>query len=136
MLKSVNRQLGREESVDNRMESVQCRMRNGRDALANRVQVSVPRRYARQHSKRDANHGDIAKALENIAVVIDTSSLGSGFPDLLVGYKGNWTPLEIKVNQKAHLLESQIEFMARCKTLKLRHAVVTSPAEALQAIEK
>ena len=52
--------------------------------------------------RTDANHAEIIRALEKLgASVIDTSQLGDGFPDLIVGYRRrNWL-LEVKDGTKA-----------------------------------
>jgi hypothetical protein len=124
--------------VTHAAELVDCRsiLRNGWRLHASGEAVSVPRRYARKHSKRDGNHAVIAEALTKAgAVVIDTSSLGSGFPDILVGYRGRWLPIEIKLTRKHLLTDLEMEFLAKCKDRKLPHAVVSSIDEAIQAIE-
>lgn len=56
-------------------------------------------RYA---AKRDDNHAEIRDALRDIpgVVVADTASLGDGFPDLVVGYRGVISLLEIKDGSK------------------------------------
>lgn len=46
---------------------------------------------------RDANHYDIVRALEAVgASVHDTSGVGDGFPDIVVGYRGVTYLMEIK----------------------------------------
>ena len=47
--------------------------------------------------RKDANHGEITKALEAIGcTVADTSGIGHGFPDALIGTCGRNILLEIK----------------------------------------
>ena len=52
-------------------------------------------------AKRDDNHAEIRDNLRAIgAMVHDTGSLGGGFPDLVVGYRGVIHLLEIKDGSK------------------------------------
>jgi Holliday junction resolvase len=56
-------------------------------------------RFAR---RVDDNHKDIVDALRKIgAKVKSTAAVGSGFPDLVVGYKGDLYLLEIKDGSKS-----------------------------------
>jgi hypothetical protein len=51
----------------------------------------------RKHAKKDRNHFEIVAALRATgASVADTASLGSGFPDLVVGYRNQNYLMEIK----------------------------------------
>ena len=51
----------------------------------------------RRAAKIDANHGDIVEALRGIGCsVLSLAPLGKGAPDLLVGYWGRNTILEVK----------------------------------------
>jgi hypothetical protein len=51
--------------------------------------------------RRDANHDAVVQALEQIgASVADTHTLGDGFPDLVVGWRGENFLLEIKDGRK------------------------------------
>jgi len=55
----------------------------------------------RQIARVDANHGEIVSALRYAgAKVRSTAQLGSGFPDLLVGWKGELMLFEIKDGSK------------------------------------
>ncbi|KAF1009508.1 MAG: hypothetical protein GAK28_00146 [Luteibacter sp.] len=55
-------------------------------------------RYA---ARVDDNHAEIVRALQRIGVyVVDCSHVGSGFPDLLVAFRGVWTLIEIKDGDK------------------------------------
>lgn len=48
-------------------------------------------------AKKDANHAEIVEALKGHgAYVIDTSGMGQGFPDLILGYAGKTLLMEIK----------------------------------------
>jgi Holliday junction resolvase len=47
------------------------------------------------------------------AVVVDTSKMGRGFPDLVIGYKNKYTILmEVKSSPKALYTQDQLRFMA------------------------
>jgi hypothetical protein len=55
----------------------------------------------RRAARTDANHSAIGKALRAIgASVADTSRVGGGFPDLVVGYRGKTLLLEVKDGRK------------------------------------
>ena len=57
-------------------------------------------RYA---ARKDANHADVVTALRDAgASVIDTSRMGSGFPDLIIGYAGKTMLMEIKNTQTSY----------------------------------
>ena len=61
----------------------------------------------RKHAKKDRNHAEIIAALRAAgASVADTAALGSGFPDIVVGFRG-----------KNHLMEIKDGFL--CKSRKL-----------------
>ena len=48
-------------------------------------------------ARKDANHSIVVQALEAAGVsVIDTSSMGGGFPDLIAGFGGVTVLIEIK----------------------------------------
>lgn len=54
----------------------------------------MPPRYA---CKVDANHREIVEAMKAVgASIIDTSTLGQGMPDLIVGFHGKTILMEIK----------------------------------------
>jgi hypothetical protein len=47
--------------------------------------------------RTDANHAAIRDALRSVgAYVIDTSHVGQGFADLVVGWRGQWYMVELK----------------------------------------
>ena len=64
------------------------------------------------YAKRtDQNQKEIVKALRELgATVFDTSSIGKGYPDLNIFYKGNTILAEIKKDANARLTIHQIEF--------------------------
>lgn len=92
----------------------------------------------RRASRTDANHAEIVKALRDIgASVRDTSAVGCGFPDLVVGMRGrNWL-LEIKDGNKPpsqqRLTDAQIDFKA---TWRGHWAVVRSAIEAIDVVSR
>lgn len=91
--------------------------------------MSLPPRFAR---KPDANQAVIVAALEKIgALVHDMSLMGSGFPDLLVGYKGCFYLLEVKTG-KRKLNKLQVPFHKKWKGYSI--FVVHSPKEALEVL--
>lgn len=54
----------------------------------------------RRAAKVDGNHSEIIKALRQIgASVADTSRIGQGFPDAVVGFRGRNFMLEFKGKQ-------------------------------------
>lgn len=56
------------------------------------------RRYA---ARTDGNHAEIRQAFRALgAYVLDTSHVGGGFPDLIVGTRGRWLMVEIKDGSK------------------------------------
>jgi hypothetical protein len=55
----------------------------------------------RRRARVDANHASIVKALRSCGwVVVDTSRLGSGFPDLVAARGGRLELIEIKDGAK------------------------------------
>jgi hypothetical protein len=62
------------------------------------------------HKRTDANHKSLIHELKAIgASVTDTSMVGRGFPDFVVGYRGINYLAEVKV-RGGKLIESQIDF--------------------------
>lgn len=55
------------------------------------------RELMRRNPRVDANHSEIIKALRDVgALVYSTAALGNGFPDILVGFRGQLFMFEIK----------------------------------------
>ena len=51
----------------------------------------------RKYARKDSNHKEIIQAFRDLgASVFDTASLGSGFPDIVIGMKGSNVLVEIK----------------------------------------
>lgn len=92
----------------------------------------------RRAARVDGNHAAIMLALRAIgASVADTSAVGQGFPDLVVGLRGrNWL-IELKDGSlspsRRALTPAQVEFKA---TWRGQWAVVTSPDEALELVSR
>jgi len=66
--------------------------------------------------RKDANHREIISQLRQIGCsVFDTSNLGEGFPDIVVGFRGKNYLFEIKDGSKPpsqrKLREKQIKFL-------------------------
>lgn len=88
-------------------------------------------------AKVDANQKDIVAALRKAgAKVYVSSSFGRGFPDLIVGYQGQWVLLEIKDGAKPpsaqKLTKDQEKFHAEFAGLPL--FVVNSIGAAYRAV--
>ena len=69
--------------------------------------------YAR---KVDANHAMLVKALRDLGCsVFDSSRVGAGFPDAVVGKNGKTLLCEFKKNAKAPFTKAQQLFMTNWK---------------------
>jgi Holliday junction resolvase len=61
--------------------------------------------------RTDQNQKEIVKILRDLGCsIFDTSSIGKGYPDINVGYKGQTYLVEIKSSKKATFTEQQLEF--------------------------
>ena len=70
--------------------------------------------------RRDANHKQIVDWYRELHVsVVDTSSLGGSFPDILVHFSGYCAPVEIKTTT-GKLSPGQRDFIASWKGPKIR----------------
>ena len=70
----------------------------------------------RSHNQRDVNQPEIVAALrERGAVVVEIEHP----TDLLVGYNGFWTPVEVKSSPKAKIQPSQKAFAEHCQAHNL-----------------
>lgn len=76
----------------------------------------------RKYGRVDANQTELVRELRLIGCsVVSTASLGNGFPDIVVGYRGSNYLFEIKIlegvrNPKpAKLTTDEVEFMATWK---------------------
>ena len=91
---------------------------------------------SRRKARKDDNHNEIQKGLEAIgASVFDTSGVGSGFSDVVVGFRNKNFLLEIKDGNKPpskrKLTPDEIDFKT---TWNGQYNVVKNLAEALQII--
>lgn len=69
--------------------------------------------YAR---KVDVNHSLIVKTLRDLGCsVFDTSRVGGGFPDIVVGKNNKTILVEIKANEKSKYTSAQELFMMNWK---------------------
>lgn len=86
----------------------------------------------RHRPRKDKNHAQIVDALKAFgATVADTSALGGGIPDLLVGYKGVNVWIEVKDGQGS-LTDDQVEFSARWRGASVK--VCRTVDDALRAV--
>ena len=91
----------------------------------------------RRAAKTDANHAAIRNGLRRIpgVTVADTSGAGDGFPDLVCGFAGINTLLEIKDGDKPpshrRLKPAQATFR---DTWRGQYAVVTTLDEAIEIV--
>ncbi len=90
----------------------------------------------RQRAKKDTNHNSIGDALLRAgASVWDTSGVGSGFPDIVVGFRGNTFLLEVKDGAKP-LSQRKLttDETAFHMSWRGKCAIVNNEMEALKAI--
>lgn len=90
----------------------------------------------RRAARRDKNHQEIVAALRKAGcTVLDLGAVGCGCPDLLVGWAGVLTLLEVKDGAKPpsarKLTDDQRIFHA--VWAECRIAIVTTPEEAIAA---
>jgi endogenous inhibitor of DNA gyrase (YacG/DUF329 family) len=91
----------------------------------------------RGRAKKDANHAEIVTALQKAgASILDTSAIGRGMPDLVVGYQGACVLMEIKNPKnsygKSGLSRLQMEWSSSWRGGPVH--VVRSVEDALEAI--
>lgn len=85
----------------------------------------------RRAAKVDENQPEIVKALRQIgASVAVTSQLGAGFPDLVVGLRGETFLLEIKT-PAGRMTHDEIEFMSEWRG---HYMVVRNVEQAIDAV--
>jgi hypothetical protein len=82
--------------------------------------------------RTDSNHAEISEALRKVgATVHDTHTVGAGYPDIHVLFRGQAFMLEIKSDAKKALTKSERDFHRDW----VGHVhVVCSPEEALRTI--
>jgi hypothetical protein len=55
----------------------------------------------RRIPRKDANHGEIYRALRDCGITVwDCASYGSGFPDIMLSYRGKLMLVEVKDGSK------------------------------------
>lgn len=80
----------------------------------------------------DANQPAIVKALRDAgATVVHLHMVGSGCPDILVGYRGVNYLMEIKRTPRSHLTPDEVEFLSNWRGAMW---IVTSPEQAVEII--
>ena len=100
---------------------------------------SVHGEGVRKRGRTDANQARIVEALRRIGASVSvTSGVGNGFPDLLVGYRGQTTLLEVKDGEKPPskraLTEAEAYFLDSWRGGPA--VVVESEHEAIAAVLK
>lgn len=93
----------------------------------------------RRASRVDGNHAEICTALRAVgALVFDTSRVGDGFPDIVVGVRGRFLLIEVKnaaqPKNKQRLRPGQKTVHALCQAKGLPCVVVHDVREALIAV--
>jgi hypothetical protein len=89
--------------------------------------------------KVDDNQRSVVMALRAIGCLVHhTHEAGGGFPDLLVGYRGRWLPVEIKDGSKPpsarKLTPRQVIWHDKASIHGLPVLVVTSGADAIEKV--
>lgn len=86
-------------------------------------------------TRRDANEPEVIEALRSVGAWVRQMDKPL---DLLVGFRGRWTWLEVKDGKKSpsdrKVTDEEQEFLAICEANGLPAAVVMDPIEALKAI--
>ncbi len=93
----------------------------------------------RRAARIDANQREIVATLRSVgALVILLSAIGKGVPDLLVGFRGVWTLLEVKDGKKKPsarvFTPAQVKLRQCMEANQLPVATVLDAAGALRAI--
>jgi hypothetical protein len=114
--------------------SYQCHLDNGGAQKAGLASLEKTLIYGR---RKDANHNDVVDALTKAgAYVLDMSHVGSGFPDLIIGYKKETLLVEIKNPKTSYgrkgLNKNQLKW--RESWTGGAYCVVDSPEAALRMI--
>ena len=91
----------------------------------------------RKFARKDGNHKEIIQAFRDLgATVFDTASLGSGFPDCVVGMRGNNVLVEIKDGSlppsKRKLTPDELKFHA---TWQGKVVIINNIDEAIELIK-
>jgi len=89
-------------------------------------------RFARR-GHHDGNHGEIAQVLEDLGcTVADTSAVGFGFPDIVLGLIGQTHLVEVK-DSDGRLSASQQRFLRDWRGGRI--VVVQTVAEAIEHVQ-
>lgn len=87
-----------------------------------------------RRGRTDANQEEIVKGLRDRgATVAITSSVGAGFPDLVVGHRGRTYLLEVKRSEKEKLTDDQVKFQ---QTWRGQWARVSNSVEAWEVVSE
>ena len=84
----------------------------------------------RRAAKRDANEGEIIRALQSAGAKVWPIS-GEGIPDLLVAYDGRFLLMEVKT-RSGRLTSAQVAFCGQVESYPVH--IVKTAQEALQAL--
>ncbi len=89
-----------------------------------------------QRARTDGNHTAVMDALRAAAMKpVSTASLGKGFPDIVVGFRGLNVALEVKDGEKAPSARAlSADERDWHDTWPGQVAIVTSPEEAVMAV--
>lgn len=93
----------------------------------------------RRAARVDDNHAEILDAVRSLgAMVVDTSAVGSGFPDAIIGWRGRLIWIEIKDGAKRpsarKLTPSQCVFHAEWARINCPVHVVETVSDALRLL--
>jgi hypothetical protein len=91
----------------------------------------------RKFARKDGNHKEIIAAFRSLgATVFDTASLGSGFPDCVIGMRGNNVLVEIKDGSlppsKRKLTPDELKFHAEWRG---KVVIINNVDEAIELIK-
>lgn len=94
---------------------------------------------SRRAARVDDNHAEILAAVRSLgALVVDTSAVGSGFPDAIIGWRGRLIWIEIKNSARPpsarKLTPSQCVFHAEWARINCPVQIVETVSDALRLL--
>jgi hypothetical protein len=85
-----------------------------------------------KHTKRDANHAQIVQELTQLgAVVWDLADLGGEVLDIIVFWRGQARPVEIKSTDTEDLTEKELHSIQRLQLVGVQPVVATRTEDIL-----
>jgi hypothetical protein len=85
-----------------------------------------------KHTKRDANHTQIVQELTQLgAVVWDLADLGGEVLDIIVFWRGQARPVEIKSTDTEDLTEKELHSIQRLQLVGVQPVVATRTEDIL-----